>query len=101
LVWILVGVAVIIVAAVGVLGFVTPGWFNRTVFDHNAMNNGVKGILVNDYKEPSNTSVSCPSGQQVKKGNTFSCTAVIDGQSKTVDITVTSDSGVYEVAQPK
>ena len=60
----------------------------------------MKQILQNDYKVNVST-VTCPSGQDVKQGNTFNCQATIDGQTKTVQITVKDNSGNYEVAQPK
>src|SRR5512142_3326665 len=37
--------------------------------------------------------VSCPSDAKQGKGNDFRCTAVVEGQPVTVDVTQTDDSG--------
>ena len=53
------------------------------------------------------SNVSCPADQSVVKGTTFDCTADIDGESKTVTITVTGDEkndaekGNYTVGLPR
>jgi hypothetical protein len=107
LIWTAVAVVVVLLVAVGVLGFLwapwTPnnqGFFNQKVLDSSAVQDGVKGILQNDYKL-NVSSVSCPADEAVTKGNSFTCTATIDGQQKSVQITVQDDAGHYEVAQPK
>jgi len=100
LLWVLVAAVVVVVVAVLVLGFVWPGWFSKKVFDSAAVQDGVKTILHDDYQLDV-SSVSCPSGQEVKTGATFTCTATISGQQKQVQVIVRSDDGKYEVAQPK
>jgi hypothetical protein len=99
LLWIVIGVVVVIVAAVAILGFVTPGWFNKKVLDQTAVQDGVSNILKNDYKL-NVSSVSCPANESVTVGNSFTCTATIDGQQKQVQITVKTSDGQYQVAQP-
>lgn len=99
LIWGLVIGVVVIVAAVAITGFVWPAWATTKVFDQSALQDGVTTILKNDYKL-NVTAVSCPSGQDVSAGSTFTCTATIDGQPKQVQITVKDSSGTYEVAQP-
>ncbi|MDQ3579784.1 MAG: DUF4333 domain-containing protein [Actinomycetota bacterium] len=100
-IWIAVVVAVLLVGAVAVLGFVTPGWFNKKVFDQAAMQQGVQSILTEDYNVEKLDSVACPTGQEVKKDSQFACTAVIDGKEHTVNITVRDEnSAEYEVATP-
>jgi hypothetical protein len=100
LIWTLVVVVVVIAAAVAVLGFVWPGWFNKQVLDTSSVQDGVKNILQNDYKINVST-VTCPPDPEVKVGNTFYCQATIGGQQKQVQVTVKTTDGQYEVGQPK
>jgi hypothetical protein len=100
LIWTLVVLVVVIAAAVAVLGFVWPGWFNNKVLDTSALENGVKGILQNDYKINVST-VTCPTDPAVKVGNVYHCTASINGQQKDIDVTIKTTDGLYEVSQPK
>ncbi len=105
-IWILMVVVVLGVAAFLVLGLVTPGFLNTKVFDQSALQgeDGVKKILVNDYKVPNIQSVSCPADQEVKQGNKFQCTVKVGGNEPkdlTVEITVTSNDGQYQVALPQ
>ena len=95
--WVLLAVGVVVVAVVLVLGFVTPGWFNKKVFDNVAVQGGVKQVLSSGHQIDN---VSCPAGKPVKAGTTFTCTATVDGQKKNIVITVKDDNGKYEVAQP-
>lgn len=99
LLWVVIGVVVVVVAAVAILGFVTPGWFNKKVLDQTAVQDGVTNILKNDYKL-NVTAVSCPANENVSVGNSFTCTATIDGQQKQVQVTVKTSDGQYQVAQP-
>lgn len=101
LVWIISGGLALVVAVAAVLAFVWPGWFTSKVFDNGAVADGVKTVLTRNYKQENVTDVSCPSNQKVKVGSSFTCTVTVDGQPKTVRITVKSNSGDYEVAQPK
>ncbi|MGX7828377.1 DUF4333 domain-containing protein [Actinokineospora sp. 24-640] len=103
LLWAVVAVLVLAVGAVLVLGFVTPGWFTKRVFDHTAVQDGVQRVLVNDYKADSAKieSVTCPEGEPVTKDHRFTCQLKYDGQEFKVDITVRDESnGQYEVANP-
>jgi len=105
-IWIVVVIVVLAAGAVGVTGFVTPGFFNKKVFDESALegDDGVKKILVNDYQMDSVEKVDCPANQEVKKDTSFSCKVTVGGEdSKTVDVkvTVTSDAGEYQVAMPE
>jgi hypothetical protein len=105
-IWIVMVVVVLGVAAFLVLGLVTPGFLNTKVFDRAALegDQGVKKILVNDYKVENIQSVTCPSDQEVKQGNKFQCTVKVGGDEPkelTVQITVTSDDGQYQVALPE
>jgi Domain of unknown function (DUF4333) len=84
-------VIVVILAIAAALVFLLKPHFLgfKKVLDHTAVEKTIvsqsKGI--GDY-----TSVSCPSGQEVKKNTTFQCTA---NNGKKIDVTITSDSGNY------
>jgi Domain of unknown function (DUF4333) len=98
-------VVVLAAGAVGVLGFVTPGFFNKKVFDESALegDSGVQKILVENYNVPAEDigPVDCPADQEVKQGNTFNCTVTIADEANDVKITVVNDDGQYEVATPE
>ncbi|OLF18069.1 DUF4333 domain-containing protein [Actinophytocola xanthii] len=104
-IWIVVVVVVLAAGAFGVLGFVTPGFLNKKVFDQAALegDNGVKKILIENYNEPADDigDVRCPAEQEVKQGNTFTCTVVIRDEEMNVKITVRNDDGQYEVGTPE
>ncbi|MGH3796057.1 MAG: DUF4333 domain-containing protein [Pseudonocardiaceae bacterium] len=98
--WILSGLAgAAILAVILVVGFVTPGFFTTTVFDQNAVQEGVQRILSDEYGQQAQ-SVTCPADQEVRTGSTFTCQATIDGAQRNVTITVKTDAGEYEVARP-
>ena len=72
--------------------------------DAYAVEEGVRNIVVNDYQVPNVQSVECPSGQEVKAGNKFTCTVHLGGAhlvEKVVDITVMTDDGQYQVSTLK
>jgi hypothetical protein len=104
-IWVVVVVIVLAAGAFGVLGFVTPGFLNKKVFDESALegDNGVKKILIENYHEPKAdiSKVDCPADQEVKQGNTFNCTATIRDQPMNVKITVVNNDGQYEVSTPE
>lgn len=80
--------------------FVVPGFAVTKTLDNTAVQRGVSDILTSSYQVDNVTAVSCPSGQKVKSGTTFSCSAVIDGTQVSVPIRVVSDDGRYEVGEP-
>jgi len=90
---------VVVLAVILVLGFVTPGLFTTTVFDQNAVQQGVQRILSDEYGQHAQ-SVTCPADQEVRTGSSFTCQATIDGVRRDVTITVKTDAGKYEVARP-
>lgn len=100
LIWSIVVAVVVIAAAVAVLGFVWPGWFNTKVLDTAALENGVKTVLQNDYKINVG-SVNCPSDPEVSVGKVYQCHVTVGGQPKEVDVTIKNTDGLYEVSQPK
>jgi hypothetical protein len=91
---------VVVLAAVGVLGFVAPGFFVTKVFDNQAVQTGVTKILTQNYKIAGVTGVTCPAQQEVKDGVTFECTANVAGKPVSVPITVKGTGGNYEVGAP-
>jgi hypothetical protein len=107
-IWIVVAVVVLAAGAVAILGFVTPGFFNKKVFDETALegDNGVKKVLTTSYGMPGDQieSVDCPANEEVKQGRKFSCTVKLGGdnpKNQVVDITVRNDNGEYEVGSPR
>lgn len=97
--WMLIGLSGVTLALIIFLGFVTPGFFTTTVFDQNAVQDGVRRILSDEYGQ-SPQQVSCPADQEVQTGARFTCQATIDGEQRDVNITVRTDAGEYEVARP-
>ncbi|MCO1656084.1 DUF4333 domain-containing protein [Pseudonocardia humida] len=91
--------AVLIAAAVGVLGFWTPGFFVTKVFDTGAVQAGVQKVLTDEYGLAVE-SVTCGQDIRVDNGATFECDATIDGQPRKVPVKVTSAEGDYEVGRP-
>jgi hypothetical protein len=99
LLWIITALVIVVVAAVGVTGFLVPGFFITKVLDQTSVQNGVKQML-GTYGDTA-TSVSCPAKQEVKAGTTFTCTATIGGKQQQVTVTVQNDNGDYQVGHPQ
>ncbi|SFS70241.1 DUF4333 domain-containing protein [Saccharopolyspora flava] len=101
--WILggAGALVVVVAIVLVLGFVAPGFFVRPVFDAASVEKGVAQTLKGSYSLAGVGAVTCPDGQPVQAQHRFDCQVQINGQNKTVTVTVKDEDGVYEVGHPK
>jgi hypothetical protein len=71
------------------------------VFDRQAMQEAVLGILTDSYRLDEVSDVRCPAGQSVEPGATFDCTVEVGGEQQSVPITVTSEQGDYEVGLPE
>ncbi|MDT7726045.1 MAG: hypothetical protein QOI21_2621 [Actinomycetota bacterium] len=67
------------------------------VFDQTAVQESVKKILTDSYKVEGIKTVSCPADQEVKVGGTFDCAVALGDVVKKVTLTITSDTGDYEV----
>jgi hypothetical protein len=85
---------------VGFLGFVKPGFFLVRVLDPTAVQTGVQKVLANDYGLTNVEGVTCSDGNRVVVGSTFECQATVAGEQVAVPVTITSESGDYEVARP-
>ena len=83
----LIGLVVVIIAAVLITGFVTPGFFKKTELSHSA----VEGYI---EKNLGATNVTCNGGSniEVKKGKTFTCTG---SDNAKFTVTMTDDKGGY------
>lgn len=98
LLWIVAAVVVVVIAALGITGFVVPGFFVTKVLDQSAVQDGVKQML-SRYGDPAD-SVTCPADQEVKAGNVFTCSAVIGGTARQITVTVLDTNGNYQVSRP-
>lgn len=92
--------ALVTVAAVGFLGFITPGFFVTRVFDPVALRDGVRTVLERDFRLYRVTEVECPPEQRVGPGERFVCTARINGSPSVVPVEVQDRSGRYAVGRP-
>ncbi len=92
---------VAVLAILAILLFLWPGWLNKQVFDQKAVEGAVVNLVKDSYNMKA-TAASCPKAgdTQVKAGNTFDCTVTVDGNPKTVTVTVKDDKGTYEVGVP-
>ncbi|WP_431902852.1 DUF4333 domain-containing protein [Amycolatopsis thermoflava] len=95
------GAAVVVVAAFCVTAFLAPGFLKTTVLSQSAVQDGVKQVLIGNYQLTEVGDVQCPADQEVKSGATFDCSAVVNGQGKTVTVTIKDDAANYEVAYPR
>jgi hypothetical protein len=91
-------VLVVVLAVLAVTAFWKPGFLVTEEFDQQALQSGVTQILTQDYGLGA-TGVSCPEGQKVEAGSTFTCSANVDGENVEVPVTVLDDQGTYQVAR--
>ncbi|MQY17246.1 DUF4333 domain-containing protein [Nocardia macrotermitis] len=91
-----IGVVVVIVVAV-VLAVVFLG---SDKLDSSAVQSGVQKVLKDSYGIDDVQNVSCPAGQEVKVGKTFTCSMKVGGEQKSVTIKITKSDGTYEVGRP-
>lgn len=71
------------------------------VFDHAAVQDAVYNLLTETYQIDNVGVVICPPDKPVEAETKFRCTARIDGDEKSVVITVTSNKGDYTVSYPE
>ena len=86
-----------------ITAFVWPKWTQPSL-NGSAVESGVQSILtspepdgygISDVKD-----VSCPDGQAVKEGATFTCSVTVNGDNMHVTVTVKDSDGTYEVSRP-
>ncbi|WP_170154956.1 MULTISPECIES: DUF4333 domain-containing protein [Lentzea] len=73
----------------------------RRVFQPDAVARGVVQVLKEEYKISDIGDATCPDGQVVEPGNSFSCMVQVSGKWRSVKIVVKSVDGEYEVGQPR
>ena len=98
--WIFGVSALAVLAMIGILGFVTPGFFVTEVLDQAAVQNGVRSVLVNDYKLRNVGEIACPQDQQVLPARDFICTATVDNAPAQIRVVIRDSSGHYLVSRP-
>lgn len=95
------GVALAVLALVGLLGFVSPGFLVTRVFEAGALEAGVAQVLTRDYGYGEVADVRCGDAVEVVEGARFACNATVDGAPVSVPVTVTSGDGEYAVGRPR
>lgn len=74
------------------------------VFDHESVQRDVEKILTDTVPKGFGLSgvsaVTCPEGVDVRAGGTFECAVMIDGEPKSVEVTIVDVEGTYEVGYP-
>ena len=95
----LVGVVVLVLIFV-ITAFAAPGFLKSKELSAASVQDGAQKVLTDTYKVTDVSKVSCPSGQEVKNGGTFTCKATIAGKETDVKITITDDNGTYQVGRP-
>lgn len=98
--WVLLAIGIAVIVGGVVAALALSGALGRTTFDNVAVQDGVRKILTEEYQRDVGA-VSCPAGQEVKTGRTFNCSVTVDGEERQVTITIKTDSGEYEVGEPK
>jgi hypothetical protein len=71
------------------------------VFDATYLEDGVRIILTEDYNVAGVDDVRCPPDEEVRVGHRFTCTVTIEGNQRSVIITVRTEEGEYEVSPPQ
>ncbi|SDK19249.1 protein of unknown function [Actinopolyspora mzabensis] len=98
--WLLGSVSLMAVLVVTVLGFVTPGWFYRTVLEADSVQQGVRQIARDSYGVAGIESVTCPAEEPVRAGHSFTCEMRVGGVSKKVRVVIRDAKGTYAVGRP-
>ncbi|GAB3552541.1 hypothetical protein J2S53_001445 [Actinopolyspora lacussalsi] len=98
--WLLGSVILLSALVVAVLGFVTPGWFHRTVLEADSVQQGVRQIARDSYGVDGIESVTCPKGEPVRAGHSFTCEMRVGGVTKNVRVVIRDEKGTYAVGRP-
>ncbi|ASU79231.1 DUF4333 domain-containing protein [Actinopolyspora erythraea] len=99
--WLLVLVLLPAVLVGAFLGFVTPGWFYRTVLEADSVQQGVRQVARDSYGVDGIESVDCPEGEPVRVGHSFTCVLRVGGVGKEVRVVVRDTDGTYAVDRPR
>lgn len=83
------GVVAVLLVLGGVFGFLA---LRPKVFDADALNSTISSQYKDKFGDAT-VAVTCPDGQKVSKGTTFTCD--ISGRSEKIQVTVASDDGDY------
>ncbi len=83
------GVVAVLLILGGVFGFLA---LRPKVFDADALNRTISSQYKEKFADATVT-VTCPDGQKVSKGATFTCD--VQGRSEKIQVTVASDDGDY------
>lgn len=94
------GVVALVAVVLAVTAFLAPGFAVTKVLSQDAAQQGVKTVLETDYQAKDVQNVKCPKDKEIKKGDSFTCTATVAGANQQVKITFLDDDGKYEVGQP-
>lgn len=86
-------------AAVLITAFWQPGWAPKNL-SGSAAADGVTRVLTDDYGLSDVSDVSCPDGERVEQGASFTCSLQLSGQAQQVTVTFVDDDGTYEVSRP-
>jgi uncharacterized protein DUF4333 len=98
--WLIAVAAIVLMALVGVLALVRPGFLVTPVLDQAAVRDGVGMILRDAYKLSDVDAVSCPADQQAMPGRSFTCVAMIGGRSSAIPVVIEDGAGRYQVGRP-
>lgn len=96
----IIGLAIGAVVVVGAVATLLVLLLSKDKLDQSAVQDGVKKVLTDSYGIQDVSDVSCPSGQEVKANETFSCDLKVSGEGKKVTVKITNDDGTYEVGRP-
>ncbi|WP_017975825.1 DUF4333 domain-containing protein [Actinopolyspora halophila] len=98
--WFFAAFAVLVALGGAFLGLVAPGWFHRSVLDTGSVQAGVRQIVRDSYGMEGVESVSCPSGQPVRPGHSFTCELSPGEEYERVRVVVQDEEGTYAVERP-
>ena len=83
------------------LAFVTGPRFARVdVLDRAAVERGVSDVVTRDWRRGI-TGVTCPEGVRARAGESFVCSATVDGRPRRIPVDVLDEQGTYQVGQPR
>lgn len=98
------GIAIVAITAVGVTGFWKPGFFVKRELNIAKVQEGVQHVLTDPssgYGISGVSGLSCNEGRNpsANQGDRFTCTMLIDGSKRTVDVQVVDNQGSYQVGK--